>query len=318
MATPLVLTGWTPIQLDAAVDGRVTQRSVIAEVARRRPMTSNQQDVPRFADADVNGGSQLTDDTNVGDVASMFSYQYNGKATLDQATTEDTVPNEIESYSAEWLNSFNIAYDNASIGVSGTRSSTVGDFRPYKSIYQAVRSNDNTGAITYAADANYVNGSLSASGTGQQAAYRLLSAGLGKVEGTEFWTEESGIIILHPSLKESIRNIMGTDGRPIFVESTAGVAGGGVRTVYTLFGIEARFSLGAIVSNNFKRAVTSNKLIVFANRNYLVHGPRIDPSVRFIDAATNRTALEHTIQTRARKGFVLTVPNSCAVVEITP
>lgn len=318
MTAPLVLTGWTPIQLDAAVDGRVTQQSAIVKVARRRPMTSNQQDVPRFADADVNGGSQLTDDTNVGDVVSMYSYQYNGKATLDQATTEDTVPNEIEAYSAEWGNSFAIVYDNASIGVSGARSGTVGDFRPYNSIYKAIRTNDNTGAISYAADANYVNGSLSASGTGQQAAYRLLSSGLGKVEGTEFWTEESGVILMHPGLKESVRGIMGTDGRPIFVESSAGVAGGGVRPVYSMFGIPVEFTLGAIVSNNFKRAVTSNKLIVFANRNYLVHGPRIDPSVRFIDAATNRTALEHTIQTRARKGFVLTVPNSAAVIEVTP
>lgn len=305
---------WVPIDLDPNVEGREYQRSVIVDLARPRPMTTLEVDVPRFVDADVNGGSALSDDDSVADTVPMYAYQYNGKMTLDQAQHEDTLPNEIEAYSYEWLNSFHIAYDNASIGVSADRSATASNFLPYRSIYKAIRTNDNSGAVSYTADANYSNGSLSASG-----AFELLNGALGKVESSMFWDDQSGVVLLHPSLKQSIRSIKNpTTGQYMFIESSGGFPGGATqKPSYSFMGLPAYFTHGAIVSDTFKRTVTGNKLIVFANRKHLVHGARIEPQTRFIDASTNVTALEHTIQTRARKGFRLTVPNSCSVVEVT-
>lgn len=301
-------SAWVPIDQDTIPDGREVQTSAIVATATRRPMTTNTVEVPRYLNADVGGGSQLTEDTNDGDDVTMYAYQYNGKATLDQAESEDTLPDEVAAFSYEWLNSFNVAYDNASIGVSAARSSTVGDFRPYDSIYRRVRASD-TGA-GYTADTNYA---LIVASAGLQ--YDDLSTGLGKVEKTKFWAPGNGVVYTHPALLKTFRGIKDGQDRPILVELSGSENAPGLWRG-TLMGYPARLTHGAQVSNNFKMTAASNYLIAFASRRFLRHGDRIEPQTRFIDAALNRDALEHTIQTRARKGFVLTIPQAASVIEV--
>lgn len=300
-------SAWVPIDQDSVPEGREVQASAIWDTAIRRPMTTNTTEVPRYLNADVGGGSQLTEDTNDGDDVPLYTYQYNGKATLDQAESEDTVADEVEAFSYEWLNSFHISFDNASIGVSAARSSTVGDFRPYDSIYRRVRAND-TGA-GYTADTNYA-----ATGSGGLS-YANLSTALNKVEKTKFWTPTNGIVYAHPGLLDPLRQVYDANDRPILVElSGAGEAPGMWRG--TIMGYPARLTHGARVSNNFKQTAASYYLIAFVSRRYIRRGDRIAPVTRFIDAALNRDALEHTIQTRARQGFVLTVPQAASVLEV--
>lgn len=301
-------SAWVPIDQDSVPDGREVQTSVVVQDAVRRNMTTNTVEVPRYLNADVGGGSQLTEDTNDGDDVTMYSYQYNGKATLDQAESEDTLPDEVAAFSYEWLNSFNISYDNASIGVSAARSSTVGDFRPYDSIYRRVRAND-TGA-GYTADTNY---SLVVASAGLT--YDSLSTGLGKVEKTKFWAPGNGVVWTHPALLKTFRGVVDENGRPILVELAGSENNPGMWRG-SLMGYPARLTHGAQVSSNFKMSVVSNYLIAFVSRRFVRHGDRIEPQTRFIDAALNRDALEHTIQTRARKGFVLTVPQAASVIEV--
>ena len=301
-------SAWVPIDQDSVPEGREVQRSAIVATALPKNMTTNTTEVPRYLNADVGGGSQLTEDTNDGDDVVLYSYQYNGKATLDQAESEDTVADEVEAYSYEWLNSFNIAYDNASIGVSAARSATVGDFRPYDSIYKRVKTND-TGA-GYTADTNYRLVVASAGLT-----YTDLSATLGKVERTKFWSPTNGVVYAHPACLELFRGVLDENNRPILVE-LAGSANKPGMWQGTLMGYRCELTHGARVSNNFKQTAMSGYLVAFASRRYLRHGDRVEPQTRFIDAALNRDALEHTIQTRARKGFVLTVPQAASVLEI--
>jgi hypothetical protein len=300
-------SSWVPLPIDGEYVGTSGNPSAIMATASVQTMTSNALAVPRLVGADVGGGSALTEDTNDGDTVTMYDYLFNGKHTFDEAQVEDSVADEIKAANAAWQKKFFIAYDNAAIGVTGARSATASDKRPYTSIYKAVRTND--AGVGYTADANYT--------AATSANYTVLSNTLGKLENTEFWSEDETVALIHPGLRDAVRNIMGTDGRPIFVESTNGTAGGGARVSYSLFGHRAYFTHGAITSTSFARAVTGNKLVVFVNAGSMRRGDRVPPQARFIPAAINPTALEHTVQHRARQGFVLTVPQAASVVEIT-
>jgi len=307
---------WQPIYWDDQVVGRQFQPSAIMENAGRTiQMRSLQYDVPRYADATVGGGSSLTENTANGDVQPIYDWQFNGKSTLDEAQLEDSPADTLSAVSYEWLNSLHIAYDNACIGVTGARSTTVSNYRPYNSIYYALTQGDTT--TGYTANANLVQSTLSTSG------YANLNSALGKVENTKFWDMQNGICLMHPSLRQRLRGIVDTQGRPIFVESSAGFPGGGVRPQYSLFGVEVAWTFGAITTsggylgNTAGTSVSWHPLVVFANKRHLVRGERILPQAQFINANININALEHTVQQRARLGFCLTVPNAASILEVT-
>jgi hypothetical protein len=307
---------WQPIYWDDQVVGRQFQPSAVFDNAGRTiNMKSVQYDVPRFADSLVGGGSQLTEDTNNGDVAIMYDYQYNGKVTLDEAQLEDSPADTVAAVSYEWLNSLHIAYDNACIGTSAARSATATNYLPYNSIYYTVRHNDTN--VGYTADTNYKSATIGTSG------YLNLSTTLGLVENTKFFDPMNAVVIIHPKLRARIRNIVDSQNRPIFVESSAGFPGGGVSPQYHLFGIPAVFSFGAVVTsggylgNVGGGSTQGNPLVVFANKRHMVKGVRIAPEAQFINANINISALEHTVQHRARFGFVATVPQAFSVMEIT-
>lgn len=303
-------SSWVPVDVANFSEGRIVIPSIAARIGTPYPVSTLQTDVPRWTNADVGGGSALTEDTNNGDAVSMWVYQYNGKATFDQAMAEDAAADAIEAWTAEWYKSVNISYDNASFGVSGARSATVSDFRPYNSVYKVVRTTDNTGSVNYTADTNWA-----ATGSGGLT-YANLNAAKGRVEATQFWTDETGVCVMHPALKDDLRGILDTNGRPIFVESSAGMAAGATRMPDTLFNIPVEYSFGAQRSSSFKMPESGNKLIEFINRQYLRLGNRIPAQTRFIDAAINRDALEHTVQGRARLGTCLTVPFAASVLEV--
>jgi hypothetical protein len=305
-------SAWTPIIWDDQVVQREVQPSVIYDTARLMNMVSNTYEIPRFTNANVSGGSTLTDDTNNGDVVNLYSYQYNGKFTLDEAQVEDSPADVVAANTFEWMNSYHMSYDNACLGVSAARSTTVTNYQPYNSVLYTVQTSDSD--VGYTGGTNYVK-------TGSAGlTYDYASQGLGFVENTRFWNDTNGISIIHPSLKRSIRGVKDGQGRPIFVESTAGFPGGGTRPQYELFGLPAYFSFGAIVSQNFQGplglAATGNPLIIFANRRMLVRGDRIGPQAQFINANININALQHTLQFRARQGFAATVPQAFGVVEV--
>lgn len=304
-------SAWTPIVWDNQVIQREVQESAIYATARQMPMVSNTYEIPRFTKSMVGGGSQLTEDTNNGDTIAMYSYQFNGKDTLDEAQMEDSPADEVQAVTFEWLNSYHMSYDNACLGVSAARSGTATNYQPYNSVYWAVTHDDSD--VGYAANTNYT---LT---TSAGLTYDTANAALGKVEKTKFWNPLNGCAYIHPSLKEAIRGIKDDQNRPIFVESSTGMPGGGTTPRYELFGVQAYFTFGAVVSNDFtsfQNDITGNPLIVFANRRHVVRGPRIEPQAQFINANINIGALEHTVQFRARQGFCATVPQAFSVLEI--
>lgn len=311
---------WVAIIKASDVQGRARLSTRMFGVARARPMTTNQTDVPRLVGADVGGGSALVEDTNDGSDVSMFTGLFTGKHTLDEAEQEDASADSIASINREWLTSFFTAYDNAALGTTAARSATLSDKIPFTSVYKAVITADSeTG---YSASANHQ--AVAASAFSGSAAYLELSETLGYVEQSDFWVPESVVVFADPSLRQTLRDILDADGRPIFMKNTTVpnlLLGGGdqveVAAVDTLFDHPIVWTRGAKTSNNYSMSATGSKLIAFINAQYLVRGDRIGPQGRFIPAGINTTALEHTVQHRARQGFVLTVPQAAGVLELT-
>ena len=295
------ITDWLPIEYDPNLVQRQPQRSVVEALGAQKVMGSNTMEGPRLLGADVNGGSQLVEDTNDGSKVTMYSYQFNGKQTLDEADTEDAYVDAIDGFNFAWLNEFRVSYDNACLGVTGDRSAVATDFRPYKSLIRTLRTADADAG--YDADANIISGA---------ATYDNLSNVLGLLEDSDFGDPSQLIVIAHRGLRNSLRKIKDTAGNPIFQ-----LAGSNIDDE-TLFGLPIAWTAGAVESTSFKTRSTANpKLLFVVNRNALVHGKRVEPQARFIPAGINTDALEHTLQYRARKGFVVTVPQAAAALRVT-
>lgn len=296
-------SSWTPIEYDPVAFGRELQASAIYAAAGTRPMTSEIVEIDRLLNADVGGGSTLTEDSNDGSKVQLPAYQFTGKATLDEAQLEDANADPIGALSYEWLNSFHIGFDNACIGVTGARSTTDTDYRPYNSLYKTVRTTDAT--VSYTADANYASGPLT---------YTTTSSTMKLVESSQYWSQSGMAWIAHPTLMDSFRNMVDDNHRPIFLSAndpTSGV------TSSVLMGYPVFWTVGSRVSSTFRMTATGNPLLSFVNRHYITRGSRIEPQSRFIDARINTASTQHTVVHRSRQGFVLRVPQSASVYEIT-
>lgn len=304
-------SSWVPIVWSDQVAVQAPQPSAM-DRARKLQMTSSSYMIPRLVSVDVNGGSQLTDDTGDADTVLLSSYQFNGKNTLDEAEMEDSAADQIEAKSFTWLNTFNKSYDNACFGVSAALSTNANNFQPFSSIYWRVRNNDSD--VGYVANTNYTK-----TGSGGLT-YDYLNEGLGIAEDTDFWDEENGIVIMHPRLKRAMRGIKDDNGLPILTLTPAGTRGGGASATYDFMGYPVVFSRGAIVTPSFKgvtnQTLQGNPLIIWGNPQHMVRGSRIEPQSRFISADINTEALEHTVQTRARLGFCVTIPQAFSVLEV--
>lgn len=302
------VSAWTPVTKDTNIALQSVQDSAVMRAAGFARVLQGPVEVPRLLNGVVNGGCDLTDGESAGDTVTMYPYIFNGKEVLcdDQIVSASTGDAAVfNAFDANWLNSFHVAFDNAALGVSGARSGTVTDFRPYTSIYKAVRTADS--GAGYTADANYATGPLT---------YDSASAMLGKLEASKYGNPASTVLFAHPALKAGFRGIKDDNDRPIFMEGATVVDD-------TLFGYRVFWTLGAIVSTNFKMTSTTNPLLIAVNSQYLAWGqgrPEVNapaaPSSRIIPSSVNTTSLATTLVYAAKEGFVLTVPQGASVLEV--
>lgn len=282
-------SSWTPIEYDPTATTISVQRSAVEAVARRMTMGSSTKEIARLLGADVHLGSDLTDDTNDGSTVTMYSTIYNGKKVVDEAEADDAFAEVISSATYTWLNNMNITHDNASLGVSAARSATPGDGRPFNSLLSTLLTAD--AEAGYGAGDNVVE---------LQANYVGLSTTLGLVEASAFAGNVNELVVIaHPSLRNSLRNVKDSQQRPIFIDSSANVKQD------TLFNLPITWTLGAKETASIAGALsasTLNPLLFVANRSNLVDGTRMAPQARLIPASMNPDSLAHVVQTVARKG----------------
>ena len=136
------LSDWIPIQYDPNLVQQNAQASVVLDVASPWTMISDTTEVPRSLDTSIGGGSTLHDGTTDGSKVTMYSYLFNNKEELDEAQTEDAYVDAIQAKDFQFLNKLHVAYDNSCLGVTGGRSSTPTDNRPYESLLQALKTTD--------------------------------------------------------------------------------------------------------------------------------------------------------------------------------
>lgn len=293
------VTAWIPIEYDPNVVQQDVQASAVLTVAVPKTMGSTTMEVPRSLGTTIGGGSTLHDGTTDGSKVTMYTYQYNNKETLDEADTEDAYVDSIETANFQFLNKLAVKHDNACLGVTGARSTTATDFRPYDSLIHVLNTSDSEAG--YTGGANVVSGAMS---------YDNLNNTVGLMEDSDFGDATQLVVIAHRGLRKGLRAVRDSNGNPIFQSADAVVHDD------TLFGIRIEWSAGAVESTNFN-TLLSTKLLFVVNRNALVNGKRIEPQARFIPAGINTTALEHTLQHRARRGFVVTVPQGASALRVT-
>ncbi|MCA1438569.1 hypothetical protein I6F33_37560, partial [Bradyrhizobium sp. BRP20] len=136
------------------------------------------------------------------------------------------------------------------------------------------------------------------------------------------WFDPSAMVIgAHPFFAQALRGIKDSTGRPIFVESSSGGAGGAVGnanlTGMSLFGFPFQWSMGLRTSASGTDNPLGNPLLVMGNRNLLRRGDRYGLQVGWQDS-TEGTGFDNDVNKlrfRARKGVAFGAPGAAAILE---
>lgn len=293
---------WIPEEYTGAVITRVNQLSAVEALARREPMATDTKHVPRDAGSGVNAVSKsgsYTEDANGGDDVLLTARKIGRVYRIaDEDVKDSNLVNVIATKQRAWATSYAKYIDNATLAVTGAESMPT---IPFTSLYRSIRSNNSdTG---YTADANIVRGA---------ATYANLSATLGLVETGDYWADGDMICIAHPAFRETLRGILDSQNRPIFVEGLAG-------TPDTIFGHTVRWSLGAKTHPTATDTPTGNPIVVFGNREYMILGIRSGPESAIAGADSGAAFLtdEALVKMRARRGYATGHEKAFAIFEKT-
>lgn len=275
--------GWIPVGSESEVLTREIQASAVETVGRKVAMSTRTVTVPRYV---ANGvtvvpeHAEIPYETATLDEVPLVAHKWAGLHAISEEDNADAVRDELNSFKREWTSNFNIAFDNAALGVTGTGG-------PYESVYRAVGAGNRTataGALTY-------------------------EDMVAVVEDLEGNRKGGLVIIAHPAFKMSLRNLKDEAGDRV-VSDPFGAA------VPSVFGNNVYFSYGAATSAAYSDQPSGNPLLIVANRNDLIVGVRSGPESQ-ISNAPQWTTDHIDLKMRARRGFVLADSNSARVVELT-
>ena len=288
------VSGWIPVEYGAQVIQKVTQHSAVETYAQNVMMASQSRYVARDGGVVAGlvqkgatygpfGGAQAGTSDNTDDSVLLTAGKWGTEIDIAEEDIMDSLADIINSKSSAIGTALAKVYDNVSIGVNAAPGAANAQTT---SVYRALTTAD--AATGYTANAN---ARVSGAGTLGVPSYDTLSAALGVVEQGDYFNEEDMLVIAHPFYRQALRGIKDTQGRPIFVESSGGFPGGGQgATPDLIFRIPVFWSLGAVVttaptsalpantysttSGNAPAGTAGNRLLVFANRLYLLAGKR--------------------------------------------
>jgi HK97 family phage major capsid protein len=316
-------TGWIAVQTgDVAIQALMTNSAVEA-IARPEPMSTDTKQVPRsgeFAISSVAKGAAYTETAGVQDYVGLVARKAGGVLRVAEEDLTDAGPDILATKRVGAARNMAKFFDNATLGTSAAENGTT---VLYTSVYKALRTtNSASGAFAYTADANYraFNGTTTASGA---LGYLALSNALGIYEQSDFFDEGNGFVIASPAWKVVLRNVVDTQGKPIFNETPR--IDGIQRD--TLFGMPITWSMGARVSAVNTSSPTGNPLLLMGNRDFLIKGmanlsPQIaSPNPGFaIQRAKDGLGFltdEALMKAAMRRGFNIGTENAFVIVEKT-
>ncbi|GAA4992618.1 phage major capsid protein [Pseudonocardia tropica] len=301
---------WIPIDFGSDVITKVRQTSAIEAYAQRVPMTTQTKSTPRSGGMGVSlvaKGAAYGEDTTANDEVILRVQKFGSVARIAEEDIDDSLANIIDTKTVDWATSYAKALDNACLGVSVARGTSLCAF---DSVYYQLTQAD--AATGYTANSN-----ITVSGTGGTT-YDALSGVLGQAETGDYWDEAEMIVMAHPSFKKKFRGIKDSTGSPILQESSNGSPGGAqAPTADRLFGHQVHWTLGARKSTTVTSAPTGNPLLFIANRQLLLLGVRSGPETVLIDGKDGAAALtdESLLKMRSRRGFALGHPAAVSCFE---
>jgi HK97 family phage major capsid protein len=304
---------WIPVQDDPGIITQVNAMSAIAKVARKEPMSSRTKVIGRSPVASVGlvaAGAAYGEEATAVSEITLKNFKWGKQVRIDELEAADTHRGILGNN----LNAFNRAFatqlDLACIGISIAQSDTESTGAPYTSIIRTLV----TGADTfdgYGAGDNHDTVATAPT-------FLTLSHALGLVERGNYFDEAGMVWIMDPAVKESLRELMDDQSRPIFADNIA------MGSPSTLFGYPINWTIGARVADDMTAVpaaalgvttTAGNSLCVIANRNYLALGERGGEETQLVPPMFSGT--DEIIQRwRSRKAFNVTVPGACAVVEV--
>lgn len=296
-ASDTIIDNWIPIEWDSDVIQRVHNDSAVEKFGYPVPMKSATKRVLRSAGLTVTAGTTYTPDASTNDYITLTARRFISQFVVDEddLSDADSIVDVLNTKGMDWATSYADAFDNACLGATGTENGTT---VPFTSVYKALRTTNS--ATGYTADDNYLswdddNVSFPASGGGNSL-YEKLSTLLKRVETGPFWSLADSLVIAAPGWRDALRLATDGQGRPIFIQGTAG-------TPDTLFNVPIAWSRGSKTSPTMAAAPTGNDVLVFCNRQYLKRGDRTNPE-SLIDQARAQDSTDDTAaKFRVRRGF---------------
>jgi hypothetical protein len=198
-----------------------------------------------------------------------------------------------------WGKSYAKMIDNASLAVSAAANGTT---VPFTSLYQLLNTTD--GTLGYTGGTNIVTAA-----SANAPSYAEFSSAIGGVETGDYFDPGNMIAIAHPAFRKSLRGVLDTQNRPIFMEGLSG-------TPDTIFSVPVRWSLGAKLSATATPSPTGRPIMAFVNPELMLLGIRSGPESVFIDGRDGLSALtdESILKMRARRGWAYGHPNGASIL----
>lgn len=297
------LEAWIPEEWETSkVVQSITQISAVEAVAARIPMGSDTKHVPRTAGMGVDvvaKGGAYGEDTSLNDEVLLTAVKFGKAARIAEEDIDDSVANVIEAKMLGWGKSYAKMLDNATLAVTAAANGTT---VPFTSLYALLNTTDSN--LGYTGGTNITTAASAGAPT-----YNEFSTAVGNVEGGDYFDPGNMLAIAHPAFRKSLRGVLDSQNRPIFMEGLAG-------TPDTIFSVPVRWSLGAKTSATATPAPTGRPIMAFVNPELLLLGIRSGPESVFIDGRDGLSALtdESILKMRARRGFAYGHPNGAAIL----
>jgi HK97 family phage major capsid protein len=297
------LEAWIPEEYESSrVIQAINQISAVEALASRIPMGSDTKHVPRTAGMGVDvvaKGGTYGEDTSLNDEVLLTARKMGKAVRIAEEDIDDSVANIIDSKMVGWGRSYAKFIDNATLAVTAAENGTT---VPFTSLYALLHTTDNN--LGYTADTNITTAATAGAPT-----YAEFSSAIALVEGGDYFDPGAMVAIAHPGFRKSLRGVLDSQNRPIFLEGLAG-------TPDTIFGVNVRWSLGAKTSPVATSSPGGRPIMAFVNPELLLLGVRSGPESVFIDGRDGLSALtdESILKMRARRGFAYGHPNGAAIL----
>lgn len=297
------MENWIPEEYSSSpVIQSINQISAVEALAARIPMGSDTKHVPRTAGMGVDvvaKGGTYGEDTSLNDEVLLSAIKFGKAARIAEEDIDDSVADIISAKMLGWGKSYAKLLDNATLAVTAASNGTT---VPFTSLYALLHTTDNN--VGYTGDSN-----ITVAATAGAPTYSEFSSAIGSVETGDYFDPGNMVAIAHPAFRKSLRGVLDTQNRPIFLEGLAG-------TPDTVFGVNVRWSLGAKTSPVATSAPGGRPVMAFVNPELMLLGIRSGPESVFIDGRDGLSALtdESILKMRARRGWAYGHPAGASML----